>query len=334
MNFKDYILHTESDPDNWSFYKRQEACDWSAEEFEFSKEKEEYASSPPNIKKLFKGIAGFFLVGDGLISEDIVVFISQAIKEKNWPKVYYLSMQLKVENTHGELYSKAVLTIVPKEEHQEIFDMCQDLECINKKVCWIKTFIDSAESEALRNVACAVGEGVHFVSLFAIIFYLRKLGMFKNFIEANEQISKDESLHRDHKAMEARRSLKKEEHERAHEIIKEGVEIEKLHARHLLSEPILGEQADKDAGLSIEELDKYIEMLADQICDLCGLKLIYKSKANLPWMLDINLSQKSNFYERDVVGSYRKFNPSEMNSSDKNKDNDDVIFNNPENEDF
>ena len=54
-------------------------------------------------------------------------------------------------------------------------------------------------------------------------------------------------------------------------------------------------------------------MLADQVAVLCGIEIIYNAKAELPWMEDINLSQKTNFYERDVVGSYRKFNPNELN---------------------
>lgn len=328
MSLDKYILRTDIDPEGWKFYKLQEACNWSAEEFNFSKEKEDYENAPEKIKKLIKGIFGFFLVGDGLISDNILNFIREEINNENWPKVYYLSMQLKIENTHAETYSKAALTILPKEEHQSIIEMCEKLDCIKKKGEWIQKFIDSPESKGLRNIACAVGEGVFFVSLFAVIFYLRKLNMFKNFIESNEQISKDETIHRDEKCMEAKRSLKIEEHTRAIEIIKEGVEIEKLHAQYLLQDSIESEQQDRDSGLYLENLYLYIEMLADQICYLSGLEPIYKSKAVLPWMEDINMSQKTNFYERDVVGNYRGFDPkealreSEDNSGDFDLDED------------
>ena len=74
MDLQNYILHTENDTENWSFYKRQEACDWSAEEFDFTKEKDDYEKANDNIKNLLKGIFGFFLIGDGLISEDVVIF--------------------------------------------------------------------------------------------------------------------------------------------------------------------------------------------------------------------------------------------------------------------
>lgn len=303
-----YILKTEKDPISWDFYNKQEACDWSAKEFKFIQDKKDYLEAPPRVKELLKGIFGFFLIGDGLISEDIIIFLKEAIEEENWPKVFYLSMQLKIENTHAETYSKAALTIIPKEEHQQMIEMCENLECVKNKGLWIKKYATlSNESKALRNVACAVGEGVFFVSLFAIIFYIRKLNIFQDFIESNEQISKDESIHRDEKASEAKRSLKPEEHQQAIEIIKSGVEVEKQHASYLLSKPIISEQSDIDSGMTIENLEGYIETLADQICVLCGIPKIYNTTVELKWMEDINLSQKTNFYERDVVGSYRKF---------------------------
>lgn len=324
IDLSKYLLKTERDPLAWSFYKRQESCDWSAEEFSFVSDKDDYKNCNPRIKELLKGIFGFFLIGDGIISKDLVPMISEAIEEGNWPKVYYLCMQLKVENTHAETYSKAALTIIPEDEHQEMLDMCNNLECVVKKGEWIDNNIDSQVSKALRNVACGCGEGIGFVSLFAVIFYLRKLGILKDFIESNEQISKDESIHRDEKCSEAKRTLKLEEHHKAYSIIREFVEIEKLHANYLLKEPIISEQTDKDSGLTIENLHMYIEMLGDQVAVLCGLDKIYNSKVTLKWMEDINLSQKTNFYERNVVGSYRKFN-SEVSKGSKELENPDEV---------
>lgn len=326
IDLSKYILKTERDPVSWSFYKKQESCDWSAEEFSFVKDKDDYKLCNNRIKELLKGIFGFFLIGDGIISEDLIPMIQEAVKDGNWPKVYYLCMQLKVENTHAETYSKAALTIVPEEEHQDMLDMCKNLDCVMKKGEWIAKNIDSQTSVGLKNVACGCGEGIGFVSLFAVIFYLRKLGILKDFIESNEQISKDESIHRDEKCSEAKRSLKPEEHGQAVELIRDFVEIEKLHANYLLKEPVISEQTDKDSGLTIENLHKYIEMLADQVCVLCGIDRIYNTNVTLKWMEDINLSQKSNFYERNVVGSYRKFN-TEVSKGTKELENpEDVDF--------
>jgi len=312
MSFKDYVFLPEKDPVMFQYYKRQEACDWSAEEFSFTKEKDDYLTAPAPIQRLFQKIIGFFLIGDGIISEALITYLQKAIEEKNWPKFFYVAMQLKIENTHAETYSKAALTIVPPEEHSKIIDMCEEKECLKIKAQWMKKYTENPSNKGLEMIGCAVGEGVFFVSQFAIIFYMRKLNLFKNFIESNVQISKDETLHRDEKCQEAKEyfkqtNYKEEDVKRALEIIRGGVEVEKEFAKDLLSEPIMGLQSDIDAGLTLENLGKYIEMLADQICHLSGLPLIYNTEVVLKWMVDINLSQKTNFYERDVVGSYRKF---------------------------
>lgn len=326
LDLSKYILKTDKDPVSWKFYKDQEAQDWSAEEFSFVQDRDDYLKANPRIRELLKGIFGFFLIGDGIIAEDLIPMIQESVEEGNWSKVFFLCMQLKIENTHAETYSKAALTIVPEEEHQEILEMCTNLDCVIKKGEWIATNIDGQKSKGLKNVCCALGEGVGFVSLFSIIFYLRKLNMFDDFIESNEQISKDESIHRDEKASEAKRSLTVEEHTDAYRLIKEFVEIEKLHANYLLKEPIISKQVDEDSGLTIENLHKYIEMLGDQVAVLCGLDLVYESKVTLKWMEDINLSQKTNFYERNVVGSYRKFNTEVSKGSKELEDPNNVDF--------
>ena len=67
-------------------------------------------------------------------------------------------------------------------------------------------------------------------------------------------------------------------------------------------------------------------MLADQVAVLCGLEKIYDVSVTLKWMEDINLSQKTNFYERNVVGSYRKFNTEVSKGSKELENPEDVDF--------
>lgn len=339
FDVKDYILFTDRDPHAWEFYKRQEASDWSAEEFEakFVKDAQEYKDSPPNIQRLLDRIITFFLFGDGLIAEEITTQITKAIRTKNWPFFYWLCMKLKIENTHAETYSLAGFTIIPKEKHEQLFNDAQNLDCMKAKSKWMKDAVNYQGSEGLQNVIDAASEGIFFVSQFAIIFYLRKLGKFANFIESNEQISKDETTHRDKAAEDAEKTLVRQDDEipgylswipqpfqdsitsslgfrkneipQAVEILKKAVQIEKNFVDYLLQEPVLGEQSDRDAGLTIENMHLYIEQLADEICMILEIEPIYNNETiNLKWMEDINMSQKSNFYEREVIGSYRKFN--------------------------
>jgi ribonucleotide reductase beta subunit family protein with ferritin-like domain len=332
IDIKNYILFTDIDAHSWSFYKRQEASDWSAEEFEFVKEAQEYKESPPNIQNLIDRIITFFLFGDGLIAEGITKQLESAIRAKNWPRFFWLCMKLKIENTHAETYSKAAFTIIPKDKHEQLFYDAQNLRCMKLKSKWMKDahLVGGYDgSDGLQNVTDAASEGIFFVSQFAIIFYLRKLGMFDNFIESNEQISKDETTHRDKAAEDAKELLireddpvpwyipeflhhymgyRKNEIPQAIKILKEAVEIEKEFIDFLLQDPILGEQSDRDSGMTIENMHRYIEQLADEICMIIEIEPIYNNDViNLKWMEDINMSQKSNFYERMVNGSYRKF---------------------------
>ena len=63
-----------------------------------------------------------------------------------------------------------------------------------------------------------------------------------------------------------------------------------------------------------------------------GIPLVFKTEVTLNWMTDINLSQKTNFYERDVVGSYRKFNP--QKEDEKEEIDTENIFNQLDSVDF
>ena len=60
LNLSKYILDTNRDPVSWGFYKKQEAQDWSAEEFSFVQDQDDYRNANPRIKRLLKGFLGFF----------------------------------------------------------------------------------------------------------------------------------------------------------------------------------------------------------------------------------------------------------------------------------
>jgi ribonucleotide reductase beta subunit family protein with ferritin-like domain len=70
---------------------------------------------------------------------------------------------------------------------------------------------------------------------------------------------------------------------------------------------------DEDSDFTSGNVTQYIYHLADDILVKCGLSKYYNvdmDKYSWPWLEDINMSQKSNFYERAVVNSYRVIDPS------------------------
>jgi len=317
LDLRDYILNPEIDPLSWNFYKYQESNQWSAEEFgdKFVNDHQDYMRSNKAVQNLLDGFIVFFIFGDGLIACELVEQIVEVIETKNWPEFFYLVEKLKIENTHAETYSQAFQMIIPKEKHSDLIKMVNTVPCVRRKGEWMAKIIKYNENKALKKVCEAICEGIFFTTQFSMIFFLRKIGMFNNFIESNGQINKDETLHRDEACAKANLLLNrenKEELEIATELIKEGVEIEKEFTDYLMQFPIISVQGDVDAGLTRENVYGYIEKLANDICNMIDIKPIFKVEcAVLPWMEDINVSQKDNFYERATVTNYRMFNPAD-----------------------
>lgn len=299
-----YTMFPLKDETSWQFYCTQECSLWSAKELDFVKDKEEFSTLPPRYKELFYDLFGFFVPGDGLVSKAILRYLNDS---ESYEEQMFFIIQLFDELVHAESYGMTIISIIPDEATQhKIFSMMDDLPCIKAKGDYIEKYIESDLSKGLRFVAGAVGEGIFFVTLFAIIYYFRSKGKMKNFIFMNEQISKDETLHRDYNCVRAKEHLQPEEHDLARQIVTEGVEVELANLRYILREPVDGAEADAVAGLTIENLSDYTRLLADQILVLIGLQPYYKVSVNIPFLEDLSLSRKSNFYEASV-GSYKKF---------------------------
>lgn len=316
LDLRDYILNPSVDPLSWQFYKFQEANDWSAEEFgdKFVNDQKDYQKAKESVQNLMDSFVIFFLFGDGLIADELVTQLNTALAEKNWPEFFYITYKLKIENTHAETYSQAFHTIIPSEKHFALIKKTNTLECIRKKGEWMKS-VSLITNKALKKICEAVCEGIFFTTQFSQIFFLRKIGMFNNFIESNGQINGDETLHWEEACAKAHGLLNREDEfeiETARKLIMEGVEIEKKFTDHLIQYSIISPQGDKDAGLSTENLYKYIEKLANDTCIMSGLEPVFPGQSFvLPWMEDINVSQKDNFYERATLTNYRRFNPSD-----------------------
>lgn len=289
----------------WEFYCKQEAQIWSAKELDFSNQKAAFDKLSPRIRELFKNLLSFFSPGDGLISENVVRFLQEA---EQFEETLFYTIQITNEMTHGESYGLAIVSMIDNEaEQKEVFEMIDNLDCVKQKGNFIKSYIDSEESKGLRYLAAACSEGIFFVSLFAIIFFFRDENILPPFIFLNQQIKRDETLHRDYYSMMTKRTLKPEETERAYQIIDEAVNVEIEHLKYILRTPVLSEEEDSIRGLTIENLSIYVKMLADQICELSGLPAKYNVETELPWMVDLNVSEKPDFYSVKV-SNYKRFN--------------------------
>jgi ribonucleoside-diphosphate reductase subunit M2 len=299
-----YSFFSKVDSDAYFCYSTQQAQMWIASEIPYTKDLTDYNKKlTPRMRKLIDIILGFFSPGDGLVNASV---LNQMKAAKTQMEAAFLWWQGATEVVHQQVYGLFIKMFAGTlQREQEIFNMVNDIPCVKRKAEFIQKYIDADIPDCLRNLAQALVEGVFFVSLFAIIFYFRRLNLLEAFVFANEQISKDETLHRDYFCIRAEQNGIINYIKEAHEIVEEAISIETEYIEYLLKEPIQDGNLDELTGLTIPNLVDYVKLLADQILIYCGLEIKYNTKPQLSWMSDIGLEHKNNFYERKV-GNYKK----------------------------
>lgn len=295
---ENYSLFPIKDELSYQFFKTQEAAVWSSNEMDFVRDKTDYQNLTLAEKKLIDMILGFFAPGDGLISQNILFrFLLEC---ETYEEMSAFISQLFIELVHAETYGLMIATLLPtEEERNRVFQMCNEHVYLKKKTEWMEKYMYSDEPKPIRLAAFAIAEGLFFTILFVIIFWFRSRGILQTLIFSNEQISKDERLHRDFGCMLFKRydgSLYKT---KVLEMIREAVEIECEFIESLLPDPI--------KELNKEDLKIYCTIVADNLLVEMSFDGIWHATLpkSLSWVVDTALNQKSNFFEV-TVGSYKQ----------------------------
>jgi ribonucleoside-diphosphate reductase subunit M2 len=315
-NYSDkYNLHEEKDPEAWDYYKKQLAQRWDPDEILLSEDKDIFNVQSDRIKELVKDLVAFFAPGDGLVCEQV-----DHLKDEtaDFSQRAFLGEQYSIEVVHARAYKDSILTFFDEKTQIEIFESVDTLPCVREKADFISKYMMNKNLPlSLRYVAAAASEGIFFVSLFAIIFIFRERKILNKFVFLNEQVSKDEKLHRDFDVMMATRGFKAKEFTEAQalEILTEAYNIEKAHVDYILRKSIFSEEIDKLSEITLENMHRYIATLADQIVTGMGMTRHFSHATGVsssgaaleefspPWMKAMSMGRKTNFYEQ-TVGSY------------------------------
>lgn len=297
------------------FYKQQLAQRWDADEIRLSEDKNEFDKMTPRHKLAIEDLVSFFAPGDGLVCEQVDQLKAET---KDFYQRAFLGEQYSIEVVHARAYTDIIMTFFDEPVRKRIFASVNTLPCVRDKAEFIVKYMeDKTRPLSLRYIAAAVSEGVFFVSLFAVIFYFREKKVLSHFCSLNEQVSKDEKLHRDFDIMMGRRGFRNGDFTRdqAYEIVKEGIRIEKIHIRYILRMPIDDPETDEIGGMTISNMDRFIHTLADQIMVGLGFEACFTYKKgespsaekieefSPPWMKGLSMIRKPNFYEV-LTGNY------------------------------
>ncbi len=291
-----FVLFPIKHDDIWAWYKKSEACFWTAEEIDLSQDLIDWEKLNDDERHFIKHVLAFFAASDGIVNENLAEnFVSEI--QYTEAKFFY-GFQIMMENIHSETYSLLIDTYIkdPKEKDY-LFNAIDNLECVKKKADWALRWIDNGTFQE-RIIAFAIVEGIFFSGSFCSIFWLKKRGLMPGLSFSNELISRDEGMHCDFACdLYNNHIVNKLPKNTIKEIIIDAVRIEKEFVSDAIPVKLI--------GMNAEMMCQYIEFVADRLLLSLGNDKIYNVENPFPWMDMISLQGKTNFFEKRV-GDYQK----------------------------
>jgi ribonucleoside-diphosphate reductase beta chain len=285
---------------------------WTVEEVDFSTDLADLDRRvTPAEKHLIQRLVAFFATGDSIVGNNLVLNLYQHI---NSPEArMYLSRQLYEESLHVHFYLTLLDNYLPDmAEREQAFAAIENIPSIKGKADFCFRWIDSIENldrletrehrrQFLLNLICfaACIEGLFFFAAFAYVYFLRSKGLLHGLATGTNWVFRDERAHIAF-AFNVISTARREEpdlFDAALEaeivaMIREAVECETTFARDVLSMGVV--------GMSLQDLRKYLEYVADRRLESLGIPPVYGSRNPLSFMELQDVQELANFFERRV----------------------------------
>jgi len=293
LNPDRFVIYPIQHDDIWSFFKKQEASFWTAEEIDLNQDLVDWQNLNSDERHFIKHVLAFFAASDGIVNENLCYRFANEVQYPEARAAY--TFQAAMETIHSETYSLLIDTYVDDEsEKLHLLRALENIPSVSKKADWALKWIDSNDSFAHRLVAFAAIEGIFFSGSFCSIFWLKHRGLgMPGLTFSNELISRDEAMHTDFAIMLYKNHLvDKLEAKVIHEIISEAVNIEKEFVCESLPVSLI--------GMNSKTMSRYIEFVADRLLQDLGYAKLFNATNPFPWMEMLGLEGKTNFFERKV----------------------------------
>ncbi len=283
--------------DLWDWYKKQEACFWTAEEIDLHQDLTDWNTKLNDDERYFiKHILAFFAASDGIVNENLA---ENFVNEVQYSEAkFFYGFQIMMENIHSETYSLLIDTYVKDEtEKNRLFKAIEVFPAIKRKADWALKWIESP-SFAERLIAFAAVEGIFFSGAFCSIFWLKKRGLMPGLTFSNELISRDEGMHCDYAVhVHNNHLINKVPQERIKEIIIDALDIERSFITESLPVSLI--------GMNAKLMTQYLEFVTDRLLLELGCEKVYNATNPFDFMEMISLEGKTNFFEKRV-SEYQK----------------------------
>jgi ribonucleoside-diphosphate reductase beta chain len=297
----------------YDMYRNAIKNTWTVEEVDFSMDLADLRGRiSPAERHLIHRLVAFFATGDSIVANNLVINLYRHI---NAPEArLYLSRQLYEEALHVQFYLTLLDTYIPApDERAKAFAAVENIPSIRAKAEFCFKWMDAIQKlDALRtapdrrqfllNLLTFGGaiEGLFFFAAFAYVYFLRSRGLLHGLASGTNWVFRDESMHLGF-AAEVAATARREEpalfdaelRALATTMMEEAVEVETVFAKDLLSQGV--------AGLSVPDMRRYLEYIADQRLVQLGLPRRYGSKNPFSFMDLQDAQELTNFFERRVA---------------------------------
>ncbi len=283
--------------DLWEWYKKCEACFWTAEEIDLHQDLTDWNEKLSEDERYFiKHILAFFAASDGIVNENLA---ENFVNEVQYSEAkFFYGFPIMMANIHSETYSLLLDTYVKDEkEKNRLFQAIENFPAIKKKADWALKWIESP-SFAERLIAFAAVEGIFFSGAFCSIFWLKKRGLMPGLTFSNELISRDEGMHCDYAVhLHNHHLVNKVPRARITEIIVDALNIEREFITESLPVSLI--------GMNAKLMTQYLEFVTDRLLVELGCEKVYNVGNPFDFMDMISLQGKTNFFEKRV-SEYQK----------------------------
>lgn len=282
--------------DIWQLYKKQLDSFWTREEIDLSKDYDDFKKLDKNTKYFIKYILAFFATSDGSVFLNLMENFTKEVKIMEAQICY--QFQGMMEAIHSEVYSLMIEELIKDEtEKEELFNAIEKIPCIKRKAEWGQIWATSKTKFAQRLIAFAIVEGIFFSGSFCAIYWLKQQNILPGLTQSNEFIARDEAQHCEYACLLYSKIINKIPEVTVKQMIIDAVRIEK--------EFIIDSLPCKLIGMNSSLMSQYIEFIADKLIQNLGYSKIYNVSNPFPFMENINLNLKSNFFETRTT-TYQK----------------------------
>ena len=279
--------------DIWNAYKTHQKAFWTAEEIDFTADKNDWEKLTKNEQFFIENILAFFAGSDGIVIENLVTNFCQKVQLPE-ARCFY-NFQAMIEQIHSEVYSLLIDTYINDNTKKlKLFHAIDTIPAVAKKAQWALKWIKS-DAFVEQLVAFAIVEGVFFSGSFCAIFWLKQRGlMAKALGKSNELIARDEGLHCDFAILLYTKYVEnKLSRDRVYQIISEAVTIEKEFICDAIPCALI--------GMNSTLMHQYIKFVADRLLTQLGYEKLYNVENPFPFMEITSLDGKTNFFEERVT---------------------------------